>query len=49
MGLTVALVLALCLLLSVPVGLALGIAAFAGLLYSAPEALILMPQKFLAG
>lgn len=49
MGLTVALVLALCLLLSVPVGLALGIAAFVGLLYSAPEALILMPQKFLAG
>ena len=49
MALFVAYVLAVALLLSVPVGLALGIAAMVGLLISSPEALILLPQKFLAG
>ena len=49
MALLVAYVLAVALLLSVPVGLALGIAAMVGLLFSSPEALILLPQKFLAG
>ncbi len=49
MGLVVAATLVITLLLSVPVGIALGIAAMAGLLYSSPEFLIVLPQKFLAG
>ena len=49
MGLVIAATLVITLLLSVPVGIALGIAAMAGLLYSSPEFLIVLPQKFLAG
>jgi len=48
-GLVVAITLVVALLLSVPVGIALGIAAMVGLLYSSPEFLIVLPQKFLAG
>ena len=49
MGLVVAITLVAALLLSVPVGIALGLSAMAGLLYSSPEFLIVLPQKFLAG
>ena len=49
MGLVVAATLVVMLLLSVPVGIALGMSAMAGLLYSSPEFLIVLPQKFLAG
>lgn len=49
MGLVIAATLVVTLLLSVPVGIALGMAAMAGLLYSSPEFLIVLPQKFLAG
>jgi len=49
MGLVIAATLVITLLLSVPVGIALGISAMAGLLYSSPEFLIVLPQKFLAG
>ena len=36
-------------LISVPVGIALGLAAFVGMLYVSPDVLIMMPQKFLYG
>ena len=49
MGLVVAITLVVTLLLSVPVGLALALSAFAGLLYVSPDFLIVLPQKFLAG
>ena len=49
MGLIVTLVFVIALLLAVPVGLALAMAGLAGLLYSSPEFLIVMPQKYLAG
>jgi len=49
MGLVVTLVFVIALLLAVPVGLALALAGMAGLLYSSPEFLIVMPQKYLAG
>ncbi len=49
MGLVIAATLVITLLLSVPVGISLGMAAMAGLLYSSPEFLIVLPQKFLAG
>jgi C4-dicarboxylate transporter DctM subunit len=49
MGLIVAITLVVTLLLSVPVGLALGLAGLAGLLYVSPDFLIVLPQKFLAG
>lgn len=49
MGLVVALVFVVAILAAVPVGLSLAIAAMAGLLYSSPEFLIVMPQKYLAG
>ncbi len=49
MGLVIAATLVVTLLMSVPVGIALGMAAMAGLLYSSPEFLIVLPQKFLAG
>jgi len=49
MGLVVALVFVVAILVAVPVGLSLAIAAMAGLLYSSPEFLIVMPQKYLAG
>lgn len=49
MGILVILTLAAALLLGVPVALALALAAMAGLLWSSPEFLIVLPQKFLAG
>ena len=49
MGIIVALVLVGALLIGVPVAIALGVAALCGLLYSSPEFLIVLPQKFLAG
>ena len=49
MGLVVAITLVVTLLFSVPVGLALGLSALAGLLYVSPDFLIVLPQKFLAG
>lgn len=36
-------------LISVPVGIALGLAAFVGMLFVSPDVLIMMPQKFLYG
>jgi len=49
MGLLVVLVLVVALLIGVPVALSIGLCALAGLLYSSPEFLIVLPQKFLAG
>ncbi len=49
MGFIVVLALAVALLIGVPVAASLGISALAGLLYSSPEFLIVLPQKFLAG
>ncbi len=49
MGILVILTLVAALLLGVPVAIALALAALVGLLYSSPEFLIVMPQKFLAG
>ena len=47
MALTVGLVLIFALLLSVPIAVALGLAAMAGLFFLSPEFLILGPQKAL--
>jgi|TARA_B100001093_G_scaffold512226_1_gene581679 C4-dicarboxylate transporter DctM subunit len=49
MALTVGLVLIFALLLSVPIAVALGLAAMAGLFFLSPEFLILGPQKILDG
>jgi C4-dicarboxylate transporter DctM subunit len=49
MGLLVVLVLVVALLIGVPVALSLGLCALVGLLYSSPEFLIVLPQKYLAG
>jgi C4-dicarboxylate transporter DctM subunit len=49
MGLVVAIVLVLALVLSVPISMALGLAAFAGILTLSTDFLIFLPQKFLAG
>ena len=49
MGWLVVVVLAITLLAGVPVALALGSAALAGILYLSPKLMILLPQKFLAG
>ena len=49
MGLLVVLVLVVALLLGVPVAVSLGLCALSGLLYSSPEFLIVLPQKYLAG
>ena len=49
MGWLVTSVLILSMLISVPVGIALGLAAFVGMLYVSPDVLIMMPQKFLYG
>ena len=49
MGFAIVVTLVVTLLLSVPVGISLGMSAMAGLLYSSPEFLIVLPQKFLAG
>ncbi len=49
MELVVALVLAVALLCSVPIAIALGLAAMAGMFYLSPDFLILMPQKVLGG
>jgi C4-dicarboxylate transporter DctM subunit len=48
-GWLVTITLILSMLISVPVGIALGLAAFVGMLYVSPEVLIMMPQKFLYG
>lgn len=45
----VAIVLATALLSSVPIAIALGLAALAGMLYLSPDFLIVMPQKVLSG
>ena len=49
MGWLVAFTLIFTMVISVPVGMALGIAAFAGMLYVSPDVLIMLPQKFLYG
>ena len=49
MGILVVVVLVVALLIGVPVALSLGLGALLGLLYSSPEFLIVLPQKFLAG
>ncbi len=49
MGFIVVLTLVVALLVGVPVAISLGLSALAGLLYSSPEFLIVLPQKFLAG
>tara|TARA_B100000700_G_scaffold110889_1_gene124902 strand:+ start:1867 stop:3147 length:1281 start_codon:yes stop_codon:yes gene_type:complete len=49
MGLLVSIVLFLSMLISVPVGIALGLSALIGMLYVSPDILIMMPQKFLYG
>ena len=49
MGWLVTSTLILSMLTSVPVGIALGLAAFVGMLYVSPDVLIMMPQKFLYG
>ena len=49
MGWIVAFTLIFSMVISVPVGMALGIAAFIGMLYVSPDVLIMMPQKFLYG
>jgi C4-dicarboxylate transporter DctM subunit len=49
MGILVVLTLVITLLIGVPVALSLGLCALFGLLYSSPEFLIVLPQKFLAG
>jgi C4-dicarboxylate transporter DctM subunit len=49
MGILVVLVLAVTLLIGVPVAMSLGLGALLGLLYSSPEFLIVLPQKYLAG
>jgi len=48
-GWVVAITLVGALLLSVPVGIALGLASLAGLLFVSTDFLIVLPQKFLAG
>ena len=49
MSTVVALAFAVLLLVGAPIGMALGLAAAAGLLYSSPDLLVVLPQKFLAG
>ena len=49
MGWIVTVVLFFSMMISVPVGISLGLSAFAGMLYVSPDILIMMPQKFLYG
>tara|TARA_Y100000782_G_C10171534_1_gene260000 strand:- start:707 stop:1987 length:1281 start_codon:yes stop_codon:yes gene_type:complete len=49
MGWIVAFTLIFSMVISVPVGMSLGIATFIGMLYVSPDVLIMMPQKFLYG
>ena len=49
MGWIVTVVLFFSMIISVPVGISLGLSAFAGMLYVSPDVLIMMPQKFLYG
>ena len=49
MGWIVAIILFFSMIISVPVGISLGLSAFAGMLYVSPDILIMMPQKFLYG
>ena len=48
MGLVVAATFALSLLLASPISMSLGLAALAGLLYTSPDLLVILPQKTLA-
>jgi C4-dicarboxylate transporter DctM subunit len=51
MGLVILIVFFAALALSIPIGIALGVAALSGLMYISfdPELIILLPQKFMAG
>ena len=49
MGLLLTVTLILTMLMGVPVGMCLAIAAMAGLLLISPDVLIMMPQKFISG
>ena len=49
MEIIVAVILAVALIASVPIAIALGLAAIAGILYLSPEFLVLLPQKVLGG
>ncbi|MEE8535193.1 MAG: TRAP transporter large permease [Kiloniellales bacterium] len=49
MGLVVSIALAVALLLSVPISMALGVASLAGILYLSPDLLVVIPQKLLFG
>ena len=49
MGLVIAVTLVLTLAFSVPIGMALGMAALAGILWLSPDFLIIFPQRVLAG
>ena len=49
MALITAVVLFSALLLSVPIAMSLGLAAFSGILYLSPDLLVMLPQKMLAG
>jgi tripartite ATP-independent transporter DctM subunit len=49
MNTVVALAFAVLLLVGAPIGMVLGLTAAAGLLYSSPDLLVVLPQKFLAG
>jgi C4-dicarboxylate transporter DctM subunit len=49
MGLLLTATLILTMLMGVPVGMCLAIAAMAGLLLISPDVLIMMPQKFISG
>ncbi len=49
MGLVVGIALAVALLLSVPISMALGVASLAGILYLSPDLLVVIPQKLLFG
>ncbi len=47
MGVIVGITFVLALIMSVPVAMSLGVAAFVGILYISPDLLIILPQKFL--
>lgn len=49
MGLLIAVILFLTFILSVPIAMALGMAAMAGIFYISPDLLTALPQKFIAG
>ena len=49
MGLVIGIALAVALVLSVPISMALGVASLAGILYLSPDLLVVIPQKLLFG